>query len=431
MKFHFKVAPIVAAFALTACGGGGGGGNEVGGVGVSGDSGGSVAPTFAVGAAITNLHTNSNTFTSERTDPLFGLATITEEFTPLADTTISSMPTKLTRITSVQRVNGSVASISITGIFYRLNPFYPVGSTYTSDGESGVFVDSNQVALPTTASVGAQGYLSTTSLGATNPIKLYNTWDLQRDTDSTAWLCIHSYLPVVADRESDCYKIDTNGTIRGAALFRKVRGAIVTYMPAGQASGTTPVSPVSQPVAEPVSQQTPSQPNVSQPAPAAPATPTTPIAPAAPPTSQPIPTAPAAPQPAPTPTPEAPTSSPPPSFPTVPSDPSTPTPVNNGPLTVTSVTAPNDGQSVSGVVTLEVSGTGMVNVELLPANGYTPIYGRFVVSPDGTLARLSFNSAALPNGLNNVRISAFNRLPGAVDASEIVAMPARRWIISN
>lgn len=89
--------------------------------------------------------------------------------------------------------------------------------------------------------------------------------------------------------------------------------------------------------------------------------------------------------------------------------------------------APADGALLSGVTRLEVRGAGMANVELLPAAGFSPRLAVFNVSADRTFAWLDFDSRALPDGVRDVRISAFNVAAGQPGAAEIVAMPARRW----
>lgn len=93
--------------------------------------------------------------------------------------------------------------------------------------------------------------------------------------------------------------------------------------------------------------------------------------------------------------------------------------------------APPSGTTVTGFVTLEVRGSGMQNVELLPANSYTPRLGVFQVFNNGTLARLEFDTRLVPNGLFRARISAFNAQPGTPGAQEIVAMPSRDWFLRN
>jgi len=93
--------------------------------------------------------------------------------------------------------------------------------------------------------------------------------------------------------------------------------------------------------------------------------------------------------------------------------------------------APGDGETVSGVISLEVRGSGMANVELLPASGYTPRLGVFAISENGTVARLAFDTKALSNGPLQVRISAFDKPAFTPGAREIVAMSPRTWNISN
>lgn len=101
------------------------------------------------------------------------------------------------------------------------------------------------------------------------------------------------------------------------------------------------------------------------------------------------------------------------------------------PFTASVTLAPVHGEIVSGRARLEVRGSGMRNVELLPASGYLPVLGRFSVSFDGTFAWLEFESAELPNGRLDARISAFNVPAGQPGAREIIAMPARSWVLRH
>ena len=100
-------------------------------------------------------------------------------------------------------------------------------------------------------------------------------------------------------------------------------------------------------------------------------------------------------------------------------------------LTASVTSAPVNGAVVSGITRLEIRGSGIANAELLPATGYTPRLGVFNVSADRTIAWLDFDSRSLPDGIRDVRISAYNVTEGQAGAAEIVAMPARRWDIRN
>lgn len=109
-----------------------------------------------------------------------------------------------------------------------------------------------------------------------------------------------------------------------------------------------------------------------------------------------------------------------------------PNPPQPGVPIIANVTmAPETGATVSGTVRLEIRGSGIANAELLPPNGYAPRLGVFSISPDRTLAWLDFDTRTLPNGAADVRISAFSVPAGQPDATEVVAMPARRWQVSN
>lgn len=110
------------------------------------------------------------------------------------------------------------------------------------------------------------------------------------------------------------------------------------------------------------------------------------------------------------------------------SSPSTPV---YGTVVVTAVSAPADGTALSGSILLKVEGTNIQNAELLPASGYTPRLGVFVVAPDLKSASLVLNTNTIPNGTLSVRISAYNTPPGTPGASEVIAMPARTWRFAN
>lgn len=105
--------------------------------------------------------------------------------------------------------------------------------------------------------------------------------------------------------------------------------------------------------------------------------------------------------------------------------------ITPGSLSVSSVGAPADGSVVSGTARLVVQGTGLTNVELLPATGYTPKLGVFNVSSDRTYAWLDLDSKTQVDGMKNVRISAFSDTAGQSGATEVVAMPARQWNFQN
>ena len=100
-------------------------------------------------------------------------------------------------------------------------------------------------------------------------------------------------------------------------------------------------------------------------------------------------------------------------------------------LTATVTSAPVTNATVSGIVHLEIKGSGIVNAELLPASGYKPRLGVFNVSADRTRAWLDFDTRSLPDGAQDVRVSAFNVTEGQPGAMEVIAMPPRQWNVVN
>lgn len=101
------------------------------------------------------------------------------------------------------------------------------------------------------------------------------------------------------------------------------------------------------------------------------------------------------------------------------------------PFTATLTTAPASGSTLAGTVTLEVQGSSIENAELLPLDAYSPRLGVFTVAPDKRRASLEFDTRRLPNGTLLARVSAFNRPAGSADATEIVVMPTRTWLLRN
>ncbi|MDQ9172378.1 hypothetical protein Q8A64_18380 [Oxalobacteraceae bacterium R-40] len=100
-------------------------------------------------------------------------------------------------------------------------------------------------------------------------------------------------------------------------------------------------------------------------------------------------------------------------------------------FTATISTSPPHGSNITGTILLEVRGTGLKNVELLPANGYTPRHGKFYVNFQGTYAYLTLDTNSLPAGPFEARVSAFNVPEGSAGAREIVVMPAREWNLAH
>lgn len=104
---------------------------------------------------------------------------------------------------------------------------------------------------------------------------------------------------------------------------------------------------------------------------------------------------------------------------------------STGAFTASVTMTPPQDALVGGFLRLEVRGSGIRNVELLPANGYSPRLGVFSVSGDRSFAWLDLDTTKLPNGVLEARISAFDVPAGEAGAKEIVAMPVHQWRVQN
>jgi lysophospholipase L1-like esterase len=101
-----------------------------------------------------------------------------------------------------------------------------------------------------------------------------------------------------------------------------------------------------------------------------------------------------------------------------------------GPITAHVTSAPANGATISGVVTITIAGENIQNAELLPEFGYSPIYGTFKLAADRSSASLSFNTASLSDRTTRFRVSAFNTPPNTSGATEVVVF-TREWTLSN
>lgn len=121
------------------------------------------------------------------------------------------------------------------------------------------------------------------------------------------------------------------------------------------------------------------------------------------------------------------TTSPPPPTST---NPSTSDSTSTTVFAATATQAPADGATISGTVRILIEGSGIENVELLPSTGYAPLIARGIVTGDRIGAYIDFDTTVMPDGPITLRVAAFN-LPFGQGGSEVTAMPARTWTITN
>jgi hypothetical protein len=102
------------------------------------------------------------------------------------------------------------------------------------------------------------------------------------------------------------------------------------------------------------------------------------------------------------------------------------------PFFVTGFTAPPDKAVLHGIQILSVVGSGLVNVELLPATGFEPKYAPCAPAKDFDFtiaAECIWDTSKLPNGWVTVRLAAFN-VPAGEQGDEIDAV-TRTYFLAN
>lgn len=185
---------------------------------VSGDTG----PTVPLEAAISSLYSTTRTFSRTETDPRNGdIYDVKADYVVGANTTFENVAVKTVNITRNIKKNGVQFSSSSQNDFFQASPYRLIGTTFPS---SPVYVvASSQVALPVTAKPGDSGkfYDTLTYDSANKNLVLAGSslsWAVTADTATTVTFCVNSINVVAqvpgATTRSDCYKIDTTGTVQ-------------------------------------------------------------------------------------------------------------------------------------------------------------------------------------------------------------------------
>ncbi|GIZ51103.1 hypothetical protein [Noviherbaspirillum aridicola] len=109
--------------------------------------------------------------------------------------------------------------------------------------------------------------------------------------------------------------------------------------------------------------------------------------------------------------------------------PDDPAPGETGPFTAFLSISPEQNAGLRDIVTLEVRGAGIRNVELVPPDSPGPVIARFNVVNE-TVAVLHLDTRTMLNGVLVGRILAYSAPPGEAGAS-IEVMPRREWRLVN
>ncbi|GAA4015839.1 hypothetical protein [Actimicrobium antarcticum] len=227
---HLKIATTVLfSTLLAACGGGGGSSNPT--VAVAADV------TFPADAAVQNFLTSSHTFNASYTDPANNdLYALNYSYVPGADSAFEGQAAKTASFTLNLKKNGVTQSTSTEVTYFRIGPVKSLGAIL---GTGEYIVAANQGAFPVNAKVGDVGSLGgSTSYTSSAKTSIYatsvNTWELQADTATTAYLCVNSSVRYTNGAAtltgSECYRINTSGAVLGNKLTLSINGKSVTFL---------------------------------------------------------------------------------------------------------------------------------------------------------------------------------------------------------
>ena len=206
---------------LAGCGGGGGGTVSV--------------ATFPLDSGAQSFLTSSHHFTANYTDPAKGdLYTLEYSYTPGADASFERQAAKTANLALNLQKNSTQQLTSSEVIYFQTGPVKFLGAT----GSGEYVVASNQVPFPVSGKIGDSGNLDTKisySDSSKTAIKRteVDTWVLQpADSATTAYLCMTTTIANpngITISGSECYKINTSGTVLGNKLILTVNGLSITF----------------------------------------------------------------------------------------------------------------------------------------------------------------------------------------------------------
>ena len=156
--------------------------------------------------------------------------------TPGAPTTFEGLAASMAAETLTISKNNAVVDTISLNTYFTTSPLIALG--YVDLGNGQYTIDSNQLALPTNATVGQSGQLQTETTYSINLFNIINdtatvTWALSADTATTAWLCANTVDIIVSPPStisgSKCYKIDTSGNVSALKFTITVNGTTLNF----------------------------------------------------------------------------------------------------------------------------------------------------------------------------------------------------------
>jgi hypothetical protein len=228
MKLKSMAAGVAATLILVACGGGGGDKPEPAATPQDTKVVASTSP-FPIDSAITVFKQTAHSYTLTGTDVFGANYSVAYSTTPESAPAMFEGQVASTAMTTVAVTkNGVLTSNVASRVYFKSSRYLELGQVDT-DG-SNYYVDdvSSPLYLPTTATVGQSGPLNSTTVyadqsKASTIAHQTNSWSLEADTASTAWLCSTSvYTPVSpsgsSSTEKQCLRIDTSGVVQGMTV---------------------------------------------------------------------------------------------------------------------------------------------------------------------------------------------------------------------
>lgn len=232
-----RIALIFSLLTVSACGGGGGG------------TGGTIAPanlSSAPGEAtlVAYLQASHQT-TLSATDTSGNSYTVQLNSASNAGTTTfnGSAPAYSTVDTIAFQKNGALVESGTSTSFYLLNPYVPLGETY-STGSPFALVSAYSP-FPTTLNVGDAGSVATLtyyhdSTMAAVDASEEDTYTVEANNTATLLMCLNSVISNVTAQggqdgladssESDCYSVDAAGNAVLVSIAVTVNGVTLNFM---------------------------------------------------------------------------------------------------------------------------------------------------------------------------------------------------------
>lgn len=228
MKIQTTLAVALSAALLSACGGGSDS-SPAAPVALT------AATTFPLDTAYTQVSTTGISLNATAVDGA-DTWTMALSVTPAADQTFEGATAKKSVQSITIKKNGATVVSSGGESFFTINPF-AVKGLKLNDGTYGVQTVAG-TALSNVAKVGDSGSLGTltaypNSSKSSVSFTQEGTWTLEADTATTAFGCSNftakNTSGSVISTTSGCYKIDTNGTVKGMRYTLAVAGKTLVF----------------------------------------------------------------------------------------------------------------------------------------------------------------------------------------------------------